>query len=120
MGYGQGSKFGVSKGMSVLLEEKEEMAVTKLGEEERKQFQKLNAKLNVWKRYLSLPENKAVISDAFWYARYKFVPDAQAEQIKELLLKRISKNYVNLFVTANGAYKDAFFTVNQPKYLVLC
>jgi hypothetical protein len=55
-------------------------------------------------KFLNHAENKAIVSDAFWYAICKFFPNNKIspetyENIEENLLNRIAKNYVNYFLS---------------------
>ncbi|CAD8169176.1 unnamed protein product (macronuclear) [Paramecium tetraurelia] len=68
-----------------------------------------------WQKYLNLEEHKAVVSDSFWYVVTKFFkreiqPDETSETYPKInfnklpkedqkLLTRISRNYINLFLT---------------------
>ncbi len=67
--------------------------------------------------FLNHTENKAILSDSFWYAICKFFPNKSFypedyDNIKENLLNRIAKNYVNYFLTIDDKYeKEDFFKV---------
>ena len=101
-----------SKTLCDLIEEKEEILVARLMEEEEISSKKLESKLKVYKKYLSSIENEAIISDAFWYIRYKLVPEDHSKKIRSFLIERLSKNYVRFFVETSGLLKDAFFRVS--------
>lgn len=95
-------------------------------------------KLEKWKKFLEIDENKAIVSDAFWYAICKFFYKkkmekiTEAEEIKnheeeeeinkfkffieENLLNRMSRNYVNFLLSIEDKFeKDDFFKVSVKK-----
>lgn len=113
IGKGRGSIFVTPEITSALLDQKEDAIITKFGEEEDKQMRKFERKLKIWQNYLYLPENQAIVSDAFWYTRYMLIPEEDSDKIKEFLINRMSKNYVSYFVSVEGPQKDNFFKVRE-------
>ena len=93
------------------LEDDEDKVMKQLENEEETTRNKLDKKLEAWKAYLRYPQNKHVISDAFWYMRYHLVKEPESEEITEFLLGRMAKNYIDLFLSVSGIYKDSFFKV---------
>lgn len=62
-----------------------------------------------WLGFLSMKENMAVSSDCFWYIIAKFFKE-NTTNIQESLLDRISKNYVNYYISIDeGIEKNEFF-----------
>jgi len=92
-----------------ILDMEEEKAVRKCEVEEDMIRDKLDKKLEAWRSYLKLPQNKYVVSDAFWYMRYHIVPEADSQAVTEFLLGRMAKNYIDLFLSVTGIYKQSFF-----------
>jgi len=91
------------------LEDEEERVVKRIEFEEEFIKTKLERKLDAWLSFLKLPHNKYVVSDAFWYMRYHIVPEPDSAAITEFLLGRMAKNYIELFLTITGTYKQSFF-----------
>lgn len=52
-----------------------------------------------WTVYLNFPENKALVSDCFWYSICKFFRNGMFENSERELEKRIAKNYIGLFLS---------------------
>jgi len=109
MGGGRGSVSQIPEAFTDLLNEKEEHVMTKMMYEEEAAYKKLDNKLKTWRKYLSTAPNEAVVSDSFWYMRFKLVQEKDSEEIRNFLMKRISKNYAQFFVETSGPFKDTFF-----------
>jgi len=92
-----------------ILDMEEEKAIRKCEVEEDMIRDKLDKKLEAWRSFLKLPQNKYVVSDAFWYMRYHIVPEADSQPVTEFLLGRMAKNYIDLFLSVTGIYKQSFF-----------
>lgn len=52
-----------------------------------------------WTKYLNLYENKALVSDCFWFAICKFFHPSKYVYSESELEKRIAKNYIGLFLS---------------------
>ena len=78
------------------------------------------SKFERWLKYLQLPESVALVSDSFWYAICKFFNpgvyevinvylDNPKKEAEEKYLARISKNYINLFLSINDKIDNNLF-----------
>jgi len=91
------------------LDDEEERAIKRFELEEEMVREKLDRKLDAWRSYLKLPQNKYVLSDAFWYMRYHIVLEPESQRVTEFLLGRMAKNYIDLFLSVSGSNKQSFF-----------
>jgi len=99
----------VDKKIIQRLEEMEDEVTKEMESDEDHVRKKLDKKLDAWASYLKLPQNVYVVSDAFWYMRYHVVEEPNSKQITEFLLGRMAKNYIDLFLSVSGVYKQSFF-----------
>lgn len=59
-----------------------------------------------WTKYLNLEENKALVSDCFWYAICKFFRQGQYLNSERELEKRIADNYIGLFLSIEDKHEN--------------
>ena len=75
-----------------------------------------------WTKYLKLIENRALVSDSFWYAICKFFHSGKYTYSEEELEKRIGKNYIGLFLSIEDKkeskifFKEYFNTLAQSVF----
>lgn len=71
---------------------------------------KKKSRYEKWLGFLMMRENIAVSSDSFWFIIAKLFKGESYKDIQENLLDRISKNYVNYYISIEeGIEKNEFF-----------
>ena len=69
----------------------------------------MDSKFEKWIKYLDYEENKAIVSDLFWYSICKFFNPNKYIDTQNLYLKRIAKNYINYFLSITDKHDNHLF-----------